>query len=57
MQRIVDMVRPYGSIAVLSKPYLLFDVIDARQEEVAIFLLQEGCDSSITKQVGLSISP
>ena len=51
VKRLTDQLRPYGSIAALSRPYLLFDVIDARQEEVVIFLLEEGVDGTITKQV------
>ncbi|XP_067937745.1 uncharacterized protein [Watersipora subatra] len=48
--RLADLFRPYDSVSVLTKAYLLFDVIDARHEDVAIFLLKEGSDSSITKQ-------
>ena len=51
VQRLAATFHEYGSLAALSPPHLLFDVVDARQEAVAIYLLQEGCDGTVTKQV------
>ncbi|KAF6024374.1 hypothetical protein EB796_017286 [Bugula neritina] len=49
VRQLTEYLVPYGSISSLGNS-ILFDVIDAKLEDVALFLIECGCDATLTKQ-------
>jgi len=50
VRQLTEYLVPYGSISSLGNS-ILFDVIDAKLEDIALFLIECGCDATLTKQV------
>jgi len=49
VKKLIDELRPSGPISLFS--HVMFDAIDAKHEELTLYLLEHGCDKTVTKQV------